>query len=208
MEAVVVLPEQDLKPSEKSKLDDSEPAKSEVLLPAIRFPKFDTSSPSQAVFRPQWLGVGFGASGVRARGVQSRARGPSSPLSTHRKPATDENENKVVLNKQKQKGKLPLSCIHLLYFGDKSVCFEAYYFSLIDHVISELDGAPPLSVAGKTLIGEGRSPLQILKETNSPRKNTAQVCPSFLVFVSLISFMHMVTISNSYITQPLGSCQM
>ncbi|XP_034170646.2 cell division cycle-associated protein 3 [Pangasianodon hypophthalmus] len=129
-EEKAMLPEPALKHSEKSKLANSEPAKSEVLLPAITFPRFDTRSPSQAVFKPQWLGVGFGATGVRARGVQSRGKGTSSPLST-RRPATDENENKVVLNKQKQRG--------------------------------------------KTLIGEGRSPLQILKETNSPRNNSAQM---------------------------------
>ncbi|XP_017325642.1 cell division cycle-associated protein 3 isoform X1 [Ictalurus punctatus] len=128
-EEIAILPEQDLKRTKKS---NSEPAESEVLLPAIKVPKFDTRSPSQTVFKPQWLGVGFGATGVRARGVQSRGRGPSSPLSTCR-PVTDENknENKVVINKQKQRG--------------------------------------------KTLIGEGRSPLQILKETNSPRNNTSQM---------------------------------
>ncbi|KAK1795345.1 hypothetical protein P4O66_010521, partial [Electrophorus voltai] len=98
-------------------------------LTGIRFPKFDARSPSQAVFKPQWLGVGFGATGVRARGVP--ARGSSfSPIST-RKPAIDENENKVVLAKQKQRG--------------------------------------------KALLSEGRSPLQVLKEANSPRDHTAQV---------------------------------
>ncbi|XP_066539689.1 cell division cycle-associated protein 3 [Hoplias malabaricus] len=90
-------------------------------------PRFDTRSPSQAVFKPQWLGVGFGATGVRARGVQSRGKGTASP----RKKATDENENKVVLSRQKQRG--------------------------------------------KALIAEGRSPLQILKETNSPRDRPAQM---------------------------------
>ncbi|CAB1333581.1 unnamed protein product [Coregonus sp. 'balchen'] len=34
----------------------------------IRCPTFDTKSPSQVVFKPQWLGKGFGATGVRARG--------------------------------------------------------------------------------------------------------------------------------------------
>ncbi|XP_058256012.1 cell division cycle-associated protein 3 [Hemibagrus wyckioides] len=128
VEEIAIAPEQGLQ--QKSMSANSEPTKSEVLVPAITFPKFDTRSPSQAIFKPQWLGVGFGASGVRARGVQNRVRGTSSPLST-RRPTTDENENKVVLNKQKQRG--------------------------------------------KTLIGEGRSPLQILKETNSPRKNTTQM---------------------------------
>ncbi|KAK3551119.1 hypothetical protein QTP70_014013 [Hemibagrus guttatus] len=128
VEEIAIVPEQGLQ--QKSMSANSEPTKSEVLVPAITFPRFDTCSPSQVVFKPQWLGVGFGASGVRARGVQNRVRGPFSPLST-RRPATDENENKVVLNKQKQRGKM--------------------------------------------LIGEGRSPLQILKETNSPRKNTTQL---------------------------------
>ncbi|TSR75258.1 Cell division cycle-associated protein 3 [Bagarius yarrelli] len=124
-----IMSEEELKQSEKTKPASSEPAISEVLLPAIKFPRFDTRSPSQAIFKPQWLGVGFGATGVRARGVQTRGRGPCSPLST-RRPATDENENKVVLNKQKQRGKT---------------------------------------------LAEGRSPLQILKETNSPRNSTAQM---------------------------------
>ncbi|KAI5105938.1 cell division cycle-associated protein 3 isoform X1, partial [Silurus meridionalis] len=127
VQEINILPERGLKPSEKSTPAIPEPEKTQVLPPARTFPKFDTCSPSQAVFKPQWLGVGFGATGVRARGVQSRGRGPSSPLST-RRPATDENENKVILNKQKQRG--------------------------------------------KTYIGEGRSPLQILKETNSPRNTT------------------------------------
>lgn len=124
-----IMSEDGLKQSEKTKPASSDPAISEVLMPVIKFPKFDTRSPSQAIFKPQWLGVGFGATGVRARGVQNRGRGPCSPLST-RRPATDENENKVVLNKQKQRGKT---------------------------------------------LAEGRSPLQILKETNSPRNNTAQM---------------------------------
>ncbi|XP_060726617.1 cell division cycle-associated protein 3 isoform X1 [Tachysurus vachellii] len=135
VEKTAILPEQVLKQPEKPVFANSEPNKSEVLVHGITFPRFDTRSPSQAVFKPQWLGVGFGVSGVRARGVQNRGRGPSSPLST-RRPATDENENKVVVNKQKQRGNL-------------QTC--------------------------KTLIGEGRSPLQILKETNSPRKNSAQM---------------------------------
>ncbi|XP_007250948.3 cell division cycle-associated protein 3 [Astyanax mexicanus] len=96
----------------------------------ILIPRFDPRSPSQAVFKPQWLGVGFGATGVRARGVQSRGKGTSSPLSS-RKPPMDENENKVVLGKQKQRG--------------------------------------------KALLSEGRSPLQILKEANSPRDHQSQM---------------------------------
>ncbi|XP_051576776.1 uncharacterized protein LOC127453960 [Myxocyprinus asiaticus] len=101
----------------------------ETVNPGIRCPKFDTRSPSQAVFKPQWLGVGFGTTGVRARGVQGRGKTTvSSPLST-KKTATNENNNMVVRTKRRQ----------------------------------------------RDLIGEGRSPLQILKEANSPRDRNSQV---------------------------------
>ncbi|KAI7806395.1 cell division cycle-associated protein 3 [Triplophysa rosa] len=97
----------------------------------IRCPKFDTRSPSQAIFKPQWLGVGFGTNGVRARGVQARGKTTvSSPLSA-KKPATNENNNMVVRTKQRPRDKV--------------------------------------------LIGEGRSPLQILKEANSPRDRNSQM---------------------------------
>lgn len=145
IEEIAILPEQALKLSEKSKLNNSEPAKSEVL-PAIKIPRFDTCSPSQAVFKPQWLGVGFGATGVRARGVQSRVRGPSSPLSA-RRPANDENENKVVL-KQKQRGKLSfvmhtfylhnvLTSVYCLYRLMDFLSYVCHYISLMT-VISEV----------------------------------------------------------------------
>ncbi|XP_051575655.1 cell division cycle-associated protein 3-like isoform X2 [Myxocyprinus asiaticus] len=102
----------------------------ENVQPIICCPKFDTRSPSQAVFKPQWLGVGFGTSGVRARGEQGRGKTTvSSPLS--KKTATNENNNIVVHSKQRQREKV--------------------------------------------LIGEGRSPLQILKEANSPRERNSQM---------------------------------
>ncbi|XP_052003464.1 cell division cycle-associated protein 3 isoform X2 [Xyrauchen texanus] len=102
----------------------------ESVQPIIRCPKFDNCSPSQAVFKPQWLGVGFGTSGVRARGVQGRGKTTvSSPLS--KKTATNENNNVVVHSKQRQREKV--------------------------------------------LIGEGRSPLQVLKEANSPRDRNSQM---------------------------------
>ncbi|KAL6489513.1 hypothetical protein MHYP_G00032540 [Metynnis hypsauchen] len=141
-EEAPAVPEQEPVQPEKPELATPEPvstsskpsltlnAHSEVPPSGVMIPRFDTRSPSQAVFKPQWLGVGFGATGVRARGVQGRGKGTSSPLSS-RKPAVDENENKVVLTKQKQRG--------------------------------------------KALIAEGRSPLQILKEANSPRGHTAQM---------------------------------
>ncbi|KAA0703145.1 hypothetical protein E1301_Tti010747 [Triplophysa tibetana] len=103
----------------------------ETVQSGIRCPKFDTRSPSQAIFKPQWLGVGFGTNGVRARGVQVRGKTTvSSPLSA-KKPATNENNNMVVRSKQRPRDKV--------------------------------------------LIGEGRSPLHILKETNSPRDRNSQM---------------------------------
>ncbi|KAM9851779.1 cell division cycle-associated protein 3 [Aulostomus maculatus] len=83
---------------------------------------FNAKSPSQVVFKPQWLGKGFGAPGLRARAVQgpSGKRG-SSPLAVSVAVKNVSNENKGLSGKLKEKGT------------------------------------------------EGRSPLQILKETNSPR---------------------------------------
>ncbi|ROI36429.1 Cell division cycle-associated protein 3 [Anabarilius grahami] len=103
----------------------------ETVQSGIRCLKFDTRSPSQAIFKPQWLGVGFGTAGVRARGVQGRGKtSVSSPLST-KNTATNENNNMVVRAKQRQREKV--------------------------------------------LIGEGRSPLQILREANSPRDRNPQM---------------------------------
>ncbi|CAN9513739.1 unnamed protein product [Ophioblennius macclurei] len=88
----------------------------------IRCPSFDPKSPSQVVFKPQWLGKGFGATGMRAKGVQGHCgKGGSSPLAVRVAVKNASNENKGHSGKLKQKG------------------------------------------------SEGRSPLQILKETNSPR---------------------------------------
>ncbi|XP_038140479.1 cell division cycle-associated protein 3 [Cyprinodon tularosa] len=85
----------------------------------IRCPSFDTKSPSQLEFKPQWLGKGFGATGLRSRGVQGN-KGGSSPLAVRVAVKGINNENKRQSGKLKNKGT------------------------------------------------EGRSPLQILKETNSP----------------------------------------
>ncbi|XP_051812328.1 cell division cycle-associated protein 3 isoform X1 [Acanthochromis polyacanthus] len=92
----------------------------------IRCPTFDPRSPSQVVFKPQWLGRGFGAPGVRSRAVHAGKRG-SSPLAVRVAVKNVTNENKGHCGKAKQKG------------------------------------------------SEGRSPLQILKETNSPRDQRSQV---------------------------------
>uniref|UniRef100_A0A096LR87 Cell division cycle associated 3 n=1 Tax=Poecilia formosa TaxID=48698 RepID=A0A096LR87_POEFO len=91
----------------------------------IRCPTFDMKSPSQLEFKPQWLGKGFGATGLRSRGVQGN-KGSSSPLAVRVAVKNIGNENKGQSGKLKQKGT------------------------------------------------EGRSPLQILKETNSPRDQRSQ----------------------------------
>lgn len=98
----------------------------EQLRPSIRCPTFDPKSPSQVVFKPQWLGKGFGATGQRARGVQG-GKGGSSPLAVRVAIKNVINENKGQSGKRKQKGT------------------------------------------------EGRSPLQILQETNLPRDQPSQM---------------------------------
>lgn len=115
----------------------------------IRCPTFDSKSPSQVVFKPQWLGRGFGATGLRARGVQGRSgKGGSSPLAVRVAVKNVTNENKGLSGKLKQKG------VHKYFFllvisKDVWCCLILLLFFYIG--------------------SEGRSPLQILKETNSPR---------------------------------------
>uniref|UniRef100_A0AAY4A2J6 Cell division cycle-associated protein 3 n=1 Tax=Denticeps clupeoides TaxID=299321 RepID=A0AAY4A2J6_9TELE len=91
-------------------------------------PSFDPRSPSQLVFKPQWLAKGFGVTEAKARGLHVRSKGACSPLTSRK---LCENENKGALVKTKQRGKVP--------------------------------------------VGEGRSPLKMLKETNSPRDHSSQV---------------------------------
>ncbi|XP_043117013.1 cell division cycle-associated protein 3 [Puntigrus tetrazona] len=142
-QVTAALPESSREQQEESKPPAPQPAVAsskscpvtgtqvETVQPGIRCLKFDTRSPSQAIFKPQWLGVGFGTTGVRARGVQARGKtSVSSPLST-KNTATNENNNMVVRAKQRPREKV--------------------------------------------LIGEGRSPLQILREVNSPRDRNSQM---------------------------------
>lgn len=71
----------------------------------IRCPTIDLKSPSQVVFKPQWLGKGFGATGAKPRGVQGRAgKGGSSPLAVRVAIKNATNENKGQPGKLKQKG--------------------------------------------------------------------------------------------------------
>ncbi|XP_026084476.1 cell division cycle-associated protein 3-like [Carassius auratus] len=121
-------PQPDVAPNRSSPLTGTQV---ETVQSGMRCLKFDPRSPSQAIFKPQWLGVGFGTTGVRARGVQARGKtSMSSPLST-KNTATNENNNMVVRAKQRPREKV--------------------------------------------LIGDGRSPLQILREANSPRDRSSQM---------------------------------
>ncbi|KAM9805353.1 cell division cycle-associated protein 3 [Syngnathus typhle] len=71
----------------------------------------DMRSPSQLVFKPQWLGKGFGATGLRVRAVQG-AKGGSSPLAVAVAVKSINNENKGSAGKQKQKeGRSPLQIL-------------------------------------------------------------------------------------------------
>lgn len=70
----------------------------------IRCPTFDTKSPSQVVFKPQWLGKGFGATGVRVRGRGGKGGSSSSPLSVQVGNKNAPNENKGQSVKPKQRG--------------------------------------------------------------------------------------------------------
>uniref|UniRef100_A0A8C6KEG5 Cell division cycle associated 3 n=1 Tax=Nothobranchius furzeri TaxID=105023 RepID=A0A8C6KEG5_NOTFU len=110
-----------LKISEETKAPNEESSsEQEDVCTGIRCPSFDTKSPSQLEFKPQWLGKGFGATGLRARGVQGNiGKGGSSPLAVRVAVKNANNENRGQTGKLKQK--------------------------------------------------ECRSPLQVLKETNSPR---------------------------------------
>nr|XP_015805728.2 cell division cycle-associated protein 3 [Nothobranchius furzeri] len=112
-----------LKISEETKAPNEESSsEQEDVCTGIRCPSFDTKSPSQLEFKPQWLGKGFGATGLRARGVQGNiGKGGSSPLAVRVAVKNANNENRGQTGKLKQKD------------------------------------------------AECRSPLQVLKETNSPR---------------------------------------
>lgn len=71
----------------------------------IRCPTLDPKSPSQVVFKPQWLGKGFGASGLRVKSVHGQCRkGGSSPLAVRVAVRNAANENKGQTGKRKQKG--------------------------------------------------------------------------------------------------------
>ena len=71
----------------------------------FRCPTRDPRSPSQIVFKPQWLGKGFGTNGLRAKSVQGHCgKGGSSPLAIRVAMKNATNENKGQAGKRKQKG--------------------------------------------------------------------------------------------------------
>lgn len=88
----------------------------------IRCPTFDPKSPSQVVFKPQWLGRDFGAAGLKLRGVQGYSeKGSSSPLALRVGIVTSENKRQS--GKPKQKGS---SSKGLLVFYNEMFLFWSY----------------------------------------------------------------------------------
>lgn len=71
----------------------------------IRCPSIDPKSPSQVVFKPQWLGKGFGGAGQRVKAQGNTGKGGSSPLALQVavKKVANEN-NKGQAGKAKSKG--------------------------------------------------------------------------------------------------------
>lgn len=78
--------------------------------PSTKIPclKIDPKSPSQVVFKPQWLGNGFGTNKPRVKSVQQGqfGKGGSSPLAVRVAVKNMSNENKGQSGKRKQKGLL------------------------------------------------------------------------------------------------------
>lgn len=105
--------EEQIPPAEESEhLEEEKPSPQVASSPEqpkpsnhIRCPTFDPKSPSQVVFKPQWLGKGFGASGLRVKSVHGqRGKGGSSPLAVRVAVRNAANENKGQTGKRKQKG--------------------------------------------------------------------------------------------------------
>ncbi|KAJ3598530.1 hypothetical protein NHX12_002041 [Muraenolepis orangiensis] len=92
----------------------------------IQCPTIDPRSPSQVVFKPQWLGKGFGTAGLRAKGVRA-SKGGSSPLAVRVVVKNIHNENRTQSTKTKQKanglsseGRSPLQILKTNSPRDKS----------------------------------------------------------------------------------------
>lgn len=99
-----VLQEAEKLPSSEKTKESSSSGQTEACA-GIRCPIFDTKSPSQLEFKPQWLGKGFGATGLRVRGVQANGgKGGQSPLAVRVAVKNSTNENKGQSGKPRQKG--------------------------------------------------------------------------------------------------------
>lgn len=64
----------------------------------------DSKSPSQVVFKPQWLSKGFGATGPRTRAATHSGKGGSSPLAVSVAVKNATNENRGLTGKLRQRG--------------------------------------------------------------------------------------------------------
>lgn len=82
--------------------------------------KIDPKSPSQVVFKPQWLGNGFGTNKPRVKSVQQGqfGKGGSSPLAVRVAVKNMSNENKGQSGKRKQKGLLTFTDYHCFWRQD------------------------------------------------------------------------------------------
>lgn len=99
-----------------------EPAAAEQPQPSTKIPclKIDPKSPSQVVFKPQWLGNGFGTNKPRAKSVQQGqcGKGGSSPLAVRVAVKNMSNENKGRSGKRKQKGLPTFTDDHCFWWRD------------------------------------------------------------------------------------------
>lgn len=97
------------------KIQAAAPSPREAPLRHIRCPTIDSKSPSQVVFKPQWLGKGFGGAGQKVRVKSNAGKGGSSPLALHVAIKNTTNENKGQTGKPTQKdanGRSPLQILN------------------------------------------------------------------------------------------------
>lgn len=108
--------------SSSSAVAPPEPAAAEQPQPSSKIPclKIDPKSPSQVVFKPQWLGNGFGTNKPRAKSVQQGqcGKGGSSPLAVRVAVKNMTNENKGRSGKRKQKGLLTFTDDRCFWWRD------------------------------------------------------------------------------------------
>lgn len=107
-EEVKRLTEESSSPSVAAPSEPATDLTGEQPQPSAKIPclKIDPKSPSQVVFKPQWLGNGFGTNKPRVKSVQQGhfGKGGSSPLAVRVAVKNMSNENKGQSGKRKQKG--------------------------------------------------------------------------------------------------------